>query len=184
MSDSPVTGPFDETIPAINEDTIDHNCFGCGDLNRNGLRLRFRPLPDGGVWASFTPAASHEGYMGMAHGGILSTVLDEAMSWAVTYHGDLGVTARLSLTFRMPARLNTDLRALAWVTARRARTIDTRAELRDADTGSLVAEAEGRFVRVSREQAGRWRDAYGTGIEGSVFGDAASRNAGETSGCT
>ena len=169
---------YDVTLPVINDDSIDHHCFGCGNQNPAGLRLRFRPLSDGGVWAAFTPARDHEGYMGMTHGGILSTVLDEAMSWAVTHTGDLGVTARMSLTLRKPVRLGQDVRVLAWVVGRKARTIETRADILDATTGELLAQADARFVRVSREQAAAWRVAYGDQIDDSVFGDAARRNAG------
>jgi hypothetical protein len=49
--------------------------------------------------------------------------------------------------------------------------------LRDRDSGDLLAEAEGRFIRVSKEQAATWREAYGAGIAGSAFGAAAMRHA-------
>lgn len=166
------------SVDPINEDTIEHGCFGCGNGNPHGLRLRFRPLPDGGVWADFTPAREHEGYLGLTHGGILSTVADEAMSWAVTTAGDLGVTARMSLTFRQPAQLGDALRVEAWTTNRRSRTIDTRAEIRSRVTGELLTAAEGRFVRVSRAQAAAFRAGYGDAIDESAFGVAARRNAG------
>jgi acyl-coenzyme A thioesterase PaaI-like protein len=116
--------------------------------------------------------------MGMTHGGILSTIADEAMSWAVTYAGDLGVTARMSLTFRRPVRLGQEIRVLAWVVGRKARAVDTRAEVRDRDTSELLATAEGRFMRVTPEQAQAWREAYGDQIDESAFGAAARRNAG------
>jgi acyl-coenzyme A thioesterase PaaI-like protein len=168
---------YDESVPPINDDTVGHYCFGCGDENPFGLRLRFRPLGDDGVWAAFTPAREHEGYLGLTHGGILTTVLDEAMSWAATHTGDLGVTARLTLTFRRAARVGAPLRVSAWVLNRRSRTIDSRAELRDTATGELLVEAEARFVRVSKEQAAAWRAAY-SGTDDSAFGRAAARNAG------
>jgi uncharacterized protein (TIGR00369 family) len=172
------TNLFDASVPAINDDTIDHHCFGCGNQNPGGLKLRFRPLANGGVWADFAPTRDHEGYMGMTHGGILSTILDEAMSWAVTHTGDLGVTARMSVAFRRPVRLGQQIRALAWVTGRKARAIDTRAEVRDVEGGELLASAEGRFMRVTPEQAAAWREAYGDQIDDSAFGAAARRNAG------
>jgi acyl-coenzyme A thioesterase PaaI-like protein len=175
---NPSDDVFDASIPAINDDTIDHHCFGCGNQNPAGLKLRFRPLADGGVWADFAPNRDHEGYMGMTHGGILSTIADEAMSWAVTYAGDLGVTARMSLVFRRPVRLGQDIRVLAWVVGRKARAVDTRAEVRDRGTGELLATAEGRFMRVTPEQAQAWREAYGDQIDESAFGAAARRNAG------
>jgi len=168
----------DASIQPINEDTIDHHCFGCGNGNPHGLRLRFRTLSDSGFWADFTPTRDHEGYMGMTHGGILSTVADEAMSWAVTAVGDLGVTARMSLTFRRPAHLGDTLRVEAWIVSRRSRTIDTRAEIRSIATGELLAAADGCFVRVSRDQAAAFRDGYGQEADETAFGAAARRNSG------
>lgn len=168
---------FDASAPVINDDTIEHHCFGCGRQNPHGLRLRFRPWSEGGVWADFEPSRTYEGYHGMLHGGIVATIVDEAMSWAITAGGDLGVTARMSTTFRRPVPLDRTVRVLAWVTARRGRTFDARAELRDRELGTLLAEAEGRFVRVSKEQAAAWRDAYGRSIDGTAFGAAARRNA-------
>lgn len=169
---------FDPSAPIINDDVVDHWCFGCGNLNEAGLKLRFRACDDGTVWADFTPSRHHEGYLGITHGGILATMLDEAMSWAITSDGDVGVTARMSVTFRQPARVNSPLRVTGSVIRKRARTIETSAEISDVSSGELLAQAEARFVRVSREQARQWRAAYGEQIGGSVFGTAVDRNAG------
>jgi acyl-coenzyme A thioesterase PaaI-like protein len=169
---------FDSSLPAINEDTIDHHCFGCGNANPFGLRLRFRPLADGRVWAEFTPTRNHEGYLGMTHGGILATILDEGMSWAVTHAGDLGVTARLGIIFRQPAQVNGTLRVVAGITSRRSRTIETRGEVYAVASGALLASADARFVRVSAAQAAAWRKQYGVGDNASAFSRAANRNAG------
>jgi acyl-CoA thioesterase FadM len=84
----------------------------------------------------------------------------------------------MSVTFRQPVRLGQSIRAMAWVTGRKARAIDTRSEVRDIETGSLLASAEGRFMRVTPEQAAAWRDAYGDQIDDSAFGAAARRNSG------
>lgn len=173
LTDSPLR--HDYSVEPINEDTIDHHCFGCGNGNPHGLRLRFRPLPEGGVWADFTPDRDHEGYLGMTHGGILSTVADEAMSWAVTAAGELGVTARMSLAFRRPARLGSALSVEAWIVERSKRMIATRAEIRAVESGDLLAEADARFVRVSPAQAAAFRAGYGVGIDDSAFGAAALR---------
>lgn len=170
--------PYDVSVPAINDDPIGHQCFGCGDQNPAGLRLRFRPLADDGVWAAFTPTRAHEGYMGMTHGGILATILDEAMSWAITHAGDLGVTARMSVTFRRPVGLGHPIRVEARVAGRKARVIDASAVLCDTSTGEVVAQGEGRFMRVTPAQAAAWREAYGDRIDASAFGAAARRNMG------
>jgi uncharacterized protein (TIGR00369 family) len=168
---------FDLASAVINDDVIEHHCFGCGSLNPIGLQLRFRAHGPDGVWAEFTPTRAHEGYLGIAHGGILATILDEAMSWAVTRAGDLGVTGRMNIAFRRPAQIGSTLRATGRVITRQSRTIHAAAEIRDTETGALIADAEARFVRVSKDQAAAWNEQYGAGIVGTAFGDAAERNA-------
>lgn len=168
---------WDESEAPINEDTVGHHCFGCGGLNPIGLRLRFRALDDGTVWATFTPTREHEGYLGMVHGGITATLLDEAMNWAVTHTGDIAVTGRMSIAFRRPLAVGQQVRVTAVVVARRSRGIDVSSAVRRLETGELVAEAEGRFVRVPAAQAAAWRDAYAREYDGSAFAEAARRTA-------
>ena len=57
----------------------DHACFDCGDDNPIGLHLRFAPDGDG-VITSFIPGPEHQGFHDVVHGGIISSVLDEAMA--------------------------------------------------------------------------------------------------------
>lgn len=166
---------FDPSLPAINEQLAEHHCFGCGDQNPIGLQLRFRQLPEGnGVWARFETSRNHEGYLGMLHGGILSTMMDEAMSWAVTDAGLIGVTGRMSVAFRRPAPVGQELIVIGEVAAERRRVIETVGSVLLAETGEQIAEAEARFVRVNQEQAEAWRAAYDA-PEDSVFGQAAAR---------
>lgn len=168
---------FDPSAPPLNETEVEHYCFGCGRLNPHGLVLRFRRLDDGGVWVEFTPERVHEGFLGMTHGGILATIADETMSWAVTDSGEIGVTAKMSLTFRRPARVGQTLRSIGQVTRSRGRAIDTEARIYTVDDGVTVAEATARFIRVSPEQAREWRDAYEAEGDDSPFGTAMVRRA-------
>ncbi len=173
-----MTIEFDPSLPAINETEVEHYCFGCGRQNPYGLLLRFRHCASDGIWADFTPLRRHEGYLGMTHGGILATIADEAMSWAVMDSGDIGVTARMSLTFRRPARVGEPLRAVGRVTQRRGRAIDAEARIVTLEGDEVVAESSARFIRVSTEQAREWRDAYGAAGDDSVFGAAMTRQSG------
>ena len=90
----------------------------------------------------------------MTHGGILATIADEAMSWAVTANGDLGVTARMSLAFRQPAHLGQQLRVEAWALSRRARTIEARSEIRAVVSETLLADAGRSALRPRLAGAG------------------------------
>ena len=57
----------------------------------------------------------------MRHGGILAGPRDKAMSWVITHAGDLGVTARITLTFRLPAHVGDELLLVADRPTRHAR---------------------------------------------------------------
>lgn len=147
---------------------IDHNCFGCGRLNAYGLRLSFYSHERGGVAAPFVPASRFEGYDGMVHGGVISTVLDEVMAWSLYHHETWAVTAELTVRYRAPLRIGQPTRAIGWVAGRRGRRIELAAELvRDAD-GAVLARATGVFVEVPDAQAEAWRQRY-VGIGGEVL---------------
>jgi uncharacterized protein (TIGR00369 family) len=138
--------------------TIDHGCFGCGVQNDIGLKLAFYRTEDG-VVATFTPRTEHEGYTRMTHGGIVSTILDEAMSWAVIDSGRLAVTARMSVDFRRPVPSGEPLTIAAKVTRDRGRAVETDGEIR-AENGQVLATSTGLFVRVSEEQQREWESTY------------------------
>jgi acyl-coenzyme A thioesterase PaaI-like protein len=125
-------------------------CFGCGDLNPRGLKLAFRREGDVAV-AEFDPDPHYCGYPGLMHGGLVATLLDEAMGWAARVQGLWTMTARMQVRFRQPVPLSRRLTITGRVTKKRHRLVEARAELRD-DAGSLLAEGEGAFLRVTPEQ--------------------------------
>ncbi len=144
----------DRTSPA-------HFCFGCGDQNPHGLAMRFR-LEDGRAVAEFTPPAHLQGYPGFVHGGGVVTMLDEAMGWAAYGQGAWAMTAHLTMRFRRSVPLEELLTVSGWVTRERGRFLEARSELR-SQSGVLLAEAEGIFVRVSGRRAEELRRQYEAG---------------------
>lgn len=147
----------DHPVRALN----DHNCFGCGALNPIGLHLRFYALEDGeGVWAPWTPTSEYEGYGGMIHGGIISTLMDEILAWSLYARETWAVTARLNTTFRKPVRVGEPVRLVGRVVRDRGRLIELHGEIRLEADDSLLAEAEATFMRVPPEQAERWNTQY------------------------
>ena len=141
----------------------DHHCFGCGDENPHGLRLKFFPRTGGerGVYADWTPTATEEGYVGLVHGGLISTVCDEVMAWSCYAEEIWGMTARLSVRFRQPVLVGRSYRATGWVVSARGRLVDVAAAMHDRDSGELVAEATAQFLRVSEDQSAAWVERYG-----------------------
>lgn len=142
---------------AVNDD---HHCFGCGRLNPFGLKLVFYVNADQSVWTPWTPTRESEGYTGMAHGGIISTVLDEAMGWAVSSRGIWAVTGRMSVAFRKPVEIGSPTRATGRIVADNRRTLELAAEIRRAGDGLLLADSRATFVRVPPERAAEWQGRY------------------------
>lgn len=152
----------------------EHNCFGCGTLNDAGLHLRFYEMAgEEGVWAPFTPTAAFEGYGGMIHGGIVSTMLDEIMAWSLYRTGTWAVTATMSTRFRKPVEVGVPVRLVGWSVRDRGRLIEVRGEVRRASDELLLAEATATFMRVPEAQAAAWDARYLTGPGGDGAGEDA-----------
>jgi acyl-coenzyme A thioesterase PaaI-like protein len=152
----PSASPANPSFPAVR---FDHACFGCGDANPIGLHLQFSPTSDG-VTASFTPEPAHQGFDNVIHGGIISTILDEAMAWATTQAGIWAVTANMSVRFKNPIAVGEPATVTARVTENRGRIVSTAAELmRDFDKAT-IATATATFVRVSDTLATEWQRRY------------------------
>jgi len=127
----------------------DGHCFGCGAHSEAGLKMRFTLRPAGGVESVVTIPAWLQGWRGIAHGGIISTILDEAMAHALGAEGFLGVTAEITVRYRRPVPTAVALTVTSQVAERRRNLAALEAEVRD-DNGDLLASAKARFV-VQRE---------------------------------
>lgn len=155
MTDTRAAQRQDDPLAAVR---ADHGCFGCGSENSIGLRLRFSSQSDG-VSARFVPSIEHQGFDGVVHGGIICTVLDEAMAWATAAAGQWAMTGEMRTRFRRPLRAGDETTVRGSITSQRGRVIYTEAELRDED-GATIATATGTFIRVNAEQEQRWRAQY------------------------
>ncbi|PKM90355.1 MAG: thioesterase [Firmicutes bacterium HGW-Firmicutes-12] len=122
-----------------------HHCFGCGELNSQSLKLKFLQGVDG-VYTIFTPGDYHQGYPGIMHGGITSTLLDEVMSNCIVAIGFRAVTARLEVRFRQSIPLYRQLRIEGRITGRKRRVVDTEGYI--YLDGEIAAEATARFMIV------------------------------------
>lgn len=159
------SGPSDPQSPGKRLNVSgDHHCFGCGKLNPHGLKLEFFSGDDGSVWSDWTPIREQEGFNGIAHGGMITTVLDEVMGWVLSANNIWAVTGRLNVSFRKPVVIGRTTRARAWIAADHARKLDLAADLHDLESGQLLAEATGVFVRVPRETAEDWQSRYLGGV--------------------
>lgn len=121
-------------------------CFACGVNNPIGLKLQFEKQ-DGDYITHFTPQKEHQGYDGITHGGIISTLLDEVMARYAWVEGQNAVTAEMNVRFKLPARTGEELIVRGRIVAEDRRTMSCTAEARNSD-GKIVAEATARLVKV------------------------------------
>jgi acyl-coenzyme A thioesterase PaaI-like protein len=122
-------------------------CFVCGQENARGLRMRFQRDPDGRIAAEWMPEPAFEGFRGIVHGGVVSTVLDEAMSKAVAATGTEALTAELRVRFRHHVTTGDVFEVRGWIVKRNKRLIETEAVLA-AEDGTEHAHAWARFLSL------------------------------------
>lgn len=121
-------------------------CFACGKDNPQGLKLVVRKTPDG-VELDYVLPEHFAGWQGIAHGGIVATILDELLAWACTNAGRNCVTAEMSVRYRKPVKTGSPLKGYGRVTGEKGRLLFTEARLLD-ESGTLVAEATGKMMQV------------------------------------
>jgi acyl-coenzyme A thioesterase PaaI-like protein len=123
----------------------DGRCFACGPFSADGLHLRFAPTDPQSVRAEITLPPRFQGWRGTAHGGIVMTLLDEAMAHACGNIGERGVTASMELRFRAPVPLGIPLVVTGSVKWKRRHVMGVEAAVSLAD-GTVLATGEGSFV--------------------------------------
>jgi acyl-coenzyme A thioesterase PaaI-like protein len=122
-----------------------HRCFACGALNEHGIHLDLHVDGDR-CWTELALPERFQGWDGIAHGGIISTILDEVMAWSLAATDNWGLTARMTVEFKRPVRLGIPIRGEGWITTARRRIIETAARLTDAGTGEVLATATAIYV--------------------------------------
>lgn len=129
----------------------DSNCFACGTSNQRGLKLKFA-LIDDHVEARFVPDKDLEGWDDVVHGGIVSTLIDEAMSHAIfRLDGGSVVTAEMTVRFVKPMFVGKPFVVHGKIDGLKGRLIEASANITDQD-GNLIAKGTGRFIRVGINQ--------------------------------
>lgn len=120
-------------------------CFVCGQSNPHGLQIRFDNQGPDETIATWTPAPAWEGFRGIVHGGVVSTVLDEAMSKAVAGMGIEALTAELRVRFRRHVTSGEAFLIRGWIVSRNKRMIKAEAVLAAPD-GTEHAHAWATFL--------------------------------------
>jgi uncharacterized protein (TIGR00369 family) len=139
---------------------LPHHCFACGELNEIGLHLALKFEPNR-CHADLALPNVYEGWEGVVHGGIICTILDEVMAWALIDMDSWGVTARMSVEFKRPLLVGQAIRAEGWVVDARRRLHRTAGRIVDAGTGEVVATAEATYVAANEQKKRELKERYG-----------------------
>jgi len=132
--------------------TDDRNCFACGPDNPRGLHMTFE-YGEGTARCVVPPRAEFGGWSNIMHGGIVATLLDEAMAHAAIAAGVRAVTARIEVRFRKPVPTDRPLVVEGKVEGRRGRVLEITGVLRGQD-GTAYAESNARFLAEAHGDRG------------------------------
>lgn len=133
----------------------DHGCFACGGLNPDGLRIAFEYPEPGRCRAVLRLDRRFQGWRGILHGGIVSTILDECFAHACggpsRGAGEKAVTAEMTVRFKKPVPIGQMVIGEGRVVRAGGRLVVCAATLAD-ETGTVLAEATGKLIRAGKAQ--------------------------------
>ena len=130
------------------------NCFVCGMKNPFGFQVK-PEIKNGGesVHIECTPPEHLQGWANILHGGILSTLLDEAITYVgIGTFDQPAVTAQLEVRFRNPAPTCVKLHVCAERIKVSKRLVEAKAEVTLSD-GTLIATGTGKVMPVGESFA-------------------------------
>lgn len=132
----------------MNDFNDDQNCFVCGKKNAAGLQLEFTASPGSGEsQARVAFPVQMQGWRSTVHGGLLATVLDEAMIKAAAAGGHKCVTAEITVKFKKPAMTGMPCLVAGKVLETRGRIVLAESRIVDA-AGAVYATATGKLFKV------------------------------------
>src|ERR1700687_6216132 len=123
-------------------------CFACGANNPDGMRLRFFYDEERDCFVSrFRLGKRYTGPPGHCHGGIIATILDEAMGKVNKLRHVIAPTSEITVDYLKPVPLNKPLRVESREVRVRGRQHINMAEILN-EKGEVLARSEGLFIAI------------------------------------
>jgi len=127
-------------------------CFACGKNNPEGMRLRFTYDEGRDCFVCrFRLGKRFTGPPGHCHGGIIATILDEAMGKVNKLRHVIAVTVEMTVSYLKPVPLNKPLRVESMEESVHGRKHINVAEIRN-DKGEILARGRGLFIAIDAEK--------------------------------
>ncbi len=131
----------------------ENKCFGCGGANDAGMKLTFvQDNANRKIVGRFILGERYQGGGGMGHGGIIATLLDEAMGKVCRFRDVRAVTAELTVQYLKPVKVDEEIIVEGFETDAKGRNLFLAGEIRNS-SGELLARGTGRFVVIGQKQA-------------------------------
>jgi uncharacterized protein (TIGR00369 family) len=125
-----------------------NHCFGCGGANEEGMKLTFvQDNERRRIVGRFVLGERFQGGGGMGHGGIIATLLDEAMGKVCRFREVRAVTAELTVEYLKPVSVVEEIVVEGWETEQKGRNLFHAGEIRNL-AGEVLARGKGRFVII------------------------------------
>lgn len=121
------------------------HCFVCGPDNPIGLKLAFT-VEGEHCHGEFTSGAAHAGFDGVTHGGIVFSVLDDAMANWFFLQGARGFTAKAEIRYRAPMPVGATASIECTVVRRKGRLVQLEARAQDKRSHVVFAESSASFM--------------------------------------
>lgn len=136
----------------VHKKVYGNHCFGCGPENEHGLQLKFKLNEANEHFVcKFKLPQRFEGPPSHAHGGIIATILDEAMGKVSKLRNIIAVTGQMAVTYIRPVPLNKPLITEGWEVSVRGREHNRVAEIRNTK-GEVLAQSTGVFIEIDPQR--------------------------------
>jgi acyl-coenzyme A thioesterase PaaI-like protein len=124
-----------------------NRCFGCGGANEDGMKLTFvQDNEKRRIVGRFVLGDRYQGGGGMGHGGIIATLLDEAMGKVCRFREVRAVTAELAVQYLKPVSVQDEIVVEGWEEGEpKGRNLFHVGEIRNL-AGDVLARGKARFV--------------------------------------
>ncbi|HEY1658604.1 MAG TPA: PaaI family thioesterase [Candidatus Sulfotelmatobacter sp.] len=129
-----------------------NNCFVCGQDNPDGMKLKFILDEKRQTFVCrFRLSNRYSGPPGHCHGGIIASILDDAMGKVNKLHHVVALTREMTVEYLKPVPLHKPLRVEGREIKKRGRTHVNAAEILN-EKGEVLARSKGIFIAIDPEK--------------------------------
>jgi len=125
--------------------TSHRHCLMCGQDNPLSFNLKFQKDSEGAVSTLFTGNSTLQGFTGIMHGGVLSTLLDTAMAQCLLHQDIEAVTGELNVRYLDQVDCDSTLVIKAWVDSSLPPLYHLKSTIRVED--KVVCRAKAKFMQ-------------------------------------